>query len=134
MLGEPAAVLTAEMPTSPAALLALASDPNMTVRARATAELRTWGDDPTVVADVPLPADRLAVLAGHTLAWVRAGVADNPSTDEDTLARLATDTDQMVRLAVAARLDLPAAVSTHLTTDTARWSALNWAATPPPRS
>lgn len=113
------AALAATMPDQPAAVLALATDPDPAVRAAAVAHLATWGDDPAPVVEAPLPPDRLGVLADCRLAWVRAGVAGNPGTDPDTLTRLAADPDPMVRQAVAARMDLTPEIALALCEDPA---------------
>lgn len=95
-------------------VLALAADPAPRVRAAATAELSTWGDDPDVVIDADLTGEQLAALADNRLGWVRAGVAGHPRTDQLALDRLAADTDPRVVQALAARLDLPADLATTL--------------------
>ena len=101
-----AAVFAAAAASPPAAMLALATDPDPTIRDRALAELATWPDDPTPVADAELPADRLERLAGCHLAWVRVGVAANPGTGHTALVDLVSDDDPMVAAALAARFDL----------------------------
>lgn len=107
-------------PTMPESLdellpLLLASDDLL--RAAAHAELATWGDDPTPVADAALDAALLDSLAGSQVGWVRTGVAANPGTESATLARLAEDDDPVVRQAVAARFDLDPEVSEILASD-----------------
>ncbi len=105
-----AAVFAAAAACPPVAMLILATDPEPAIRAEALLELATWPDDPTQVADAELPADRLERLASCHLAWVRVGVAANPGTGPDTLARLAGDPDPQVLATLAARFDLPAAL------------------------
>ena len=107
MLAGAAAVLAAAASSPPAAMLALASDPDPAIRAEALAELATWPDDPTPVADAELPTSRLERLAGCSLAWVRVGVAANPGTGTAALAALVADPDPQVAAALAARFDLP---------------------------
>jgi hypothetical protein len=111
------AVLAAAAAGPPQATLALASDPDPVLRARALAELATWPDDQDAVADAQLPGQRLEVLARCALPWVRAGVAANPGTDPATLADLVADPDPTVRLALAARFDLEPAVTVQLAGD-----------------
>ena len=103
-----AAVFAAAADCPPAAMLALATDPDPAIRARALAELADWPDDPTPVADAELPADRLDRLARCDLAWVRVGVAANPGTSQSTLAALATSADPDVQATLATRYDLTA--------------------------
>ena len=98
----------------PEAMLALASDPDPAIRAQALAELANWPDDPTPVADADLPAERLERLASCHLVWVRVGVAANPGTGPDTLARLTADPDPHVLAALARIIDLPAALLIQL--------------------
>ena len=93
VLAGAAAVFAAAAGSPPAAMLALASDPDPAIRAEALAELATWPDDPTPVADAELPADRLELLAGCHLGWVRVGVAANPGTGHTALVRLVADDD-----------------------------------------
>ena len=109
-----AAVFAAAAASPPAAMLALATDPDPAIRAQALAELATWPDDPTPVADAELPADRLERLASCHLVWVRVGVAANPGTGPDTLAHLAADPDPHVLAALARIIDLPAALLIQL--------------------
>ena len=108
VLAGAAAVFAAAAGSPPAAMLALASDPDPAIRAEALAELATWPDDPTPVADAELPADRLELLASCQLGWVRVGVAANPGTGHTALVHLVTDDDPQVLATLAARFDLPA--------------------------
>ncbi|MGB8021937.1 MAG: hypothetical protein WCF04_11965, partial [Candidatus Nanopelagicales bacterium] len=101
-------------PPPAAVVLALAADPTADVRAAATAELSTWGDDSDIVVEADLTAEQLAALADCRLAWVRAGVAGHPRTDRITLDRLASDDDPLVVQALAGRLDLPAELAAAL--------------------
>ena len=103
-----AAVFAAAADCPPAAMLALATDPDPAIRARALSELADWPDDPTPVADAELPADRLDRLARCDLAWVRVGVAANPGTSHSTLAALAATDDPDVQATLATRYDLTA--------------------------
>jgi hypothetical protein len=106
VLAGTAAVFAAAAGSPPAAILALASDPDPAIRAEALAELATWADDPTPVADAELPAERLARLAGCGLSWVRVGVAANPGTSHSTQVDLVAGGDPAVLAALAARFDL----------------------------
>lgn len=101
-------------PPPAAVVLALAADPAVDVRAAATAELSTWGDDSDVVVEADLTAEQLAALADCPLGWIRAGVAGHPRADRITLDRLARDQDALVVQALAGRLDLPAELATTL--------------------
>ncbi len=111
------AVFAAAQDSPPAAMLALASDPDPAIRATALARLAGWPDDPTPVADAQLPPPRLELLAGCALGWVRAGVVANPGTDPGTLAGMVNDPDPLVRLALAARFDLAPDLTVQLTAD-----------------
>ena len=117
VLAGAAAVFAAAAGSPPAAMLALASDPDPAIRAEALAELGTWPDDPTPVADAELPADRLELLAGCHLGWVRIGVAANPGTGHTALVHLVTDTDPGVLATLAARFDLPVDLLVQLATN-----------------
>lgn len=108
VLAGAAAVFAAAAASPPAAMLALASDPDPAIRAEALAELRSWPDDPTPVADAELPPDRLDRLSRCPLPWVAVGVAANPATRHATLGQLIATGDPAVQAAVAARFDLDA--------------------------
>ena len=116
VLAGAAAVFAAAAGSPPAAMLALASDPDPAIRAEALAELATWPDDPTPVADAELPADRLELLAGCHLGWVRVGVAANPGTGHTALVRLVADDDPQVLATLAGRFDLPVDLLVQLAT------------------
>ncbi len=116
-LEQPADPATVAMPETLEELLPLLLDRREEVRAAANAELTTWGDDPTPVADAALDAALLDALAGNELNWVRTGVAANPGTDSTTLERLAQDDDPVVRQAVAARFDLDPEITEFLARD-----------------
>ena len=117
VLAGAAAVFAAAAGSPPAAMLALASDPDPAIRAEALAELATWPDDPTPVADAELPADRLELLAGCHLGWVRVGVAANPGTGHTALVRLVADDDPQVLATLAGRFDLPVDLLVQLATN-----------------
>jgi hypothetical protein len=117
VLAGAAAVFAAAAGSPPAAMLALASDPDPAIRAEALAELATWPDDPTPVADAELPADRLELLAGCQLGWVRVGVAANPGTGHTALVRLVADDDPGVLATLAGRFDLPVDLLVQLATN-----------------
>ena len=116
VLAGAAAVFAAAAGSPPAAMLALASDPDPAIRAEALTELATWPDDPTPVADAELPADRLELLASCQLGWVRVGVAANPGTGHTALVRLVADDDPQVLVTLAGRFDLPVDLLVQLAT------------------